>query len=446
MENKSNLKRELGLAAATSIVVGNMIGSGIFTSPQSLAQVANPKITVLAWVITGIGSLLLALSFANLGTKYPSTGGPIVYTNKAFGEFMAFLVSWTFWLGSWIGNAAIITAVMRYLTTFIPALGTNGMLAFTVSSALLWLFTYINYRGVKNAGYVSIVTTVIKIGVILVFMFIALTGFDAGNLQTAATVEANSWGALPAAIAITLWSFVGLESAAISGGEIKNPEKNIRKSTVMGTLLAVLIYIFLSVLAMGSMPQSMLAQTQAPLADIINHITGATWGGYFISGGIVISAIGALSGWVLTTARLAYAAGEDNLFPKFFAKVHPKFKTPHIALIITSLCTNALLMLNYVSNLTEAFDFMINLATLSFIPAYALTACAEIVLTFKKEHKLTVVNFLKHGFLSLIAFVYAIYIIYGAGSESAMWVFILMLIGIPFYVYKKLQNNEEFEA
>lgn len=446
MENKSDLKRELGLAAATSIVVGNMMGSGIFTSPQSLAQVANPKITILAWVITGIGSLLLALSFANLGTKYPSTGGPIVYTHKAFGEFMAFLVSWTFWIGSWIGNAAIITAVMRYLTTFIPALGTNGMLAFAVSSALLWLFTYINYRGVKNAGYVSIVTTVIKIGVILVFMFIALTGFDAGNLQTAATVETNNWGALPAAIAITLWSFVGLESAAVSGGEIKNPEKNIRRSTVLGTLIAVLIYIFLSILAMGSMPQSMLAQAQAPLADIINYITGATWGGYFISGGIAISAIGALSGWVLTTARLAYAAGEDNLFPKFFARVHPKFKTPYIALIVTSLCTNALLMLNYVSNLTEAFDFMINLATLSFIPAYALTTCAAIVLTFKKEYKLTVVSFLKHSFLSLIAFVYAIYIIYGAGSESAMWVFILMLIGIPFYVYKKLQNNEEFRA
>ena len=447
MENKSNLKRELGLAAATSIVVGNMIGSGIFTSPQSLAQVANPKITVTCmghyryWFI--IISLIICKSWNKISVQQEAQ---LFILIRHLVSLWAFLVSWTFWLGSWIGNAAIITAVMRYLTTFIPALGTNGMLAFAVSSALLWLFTYINYRGVKNAGYVSIVTTVIKIGVILVFMFIALTGFDAGNLQTAATVEANSWGALPAAIAITLWSFVGLESAAISGGEIKNPEKNIRKSTVMGTLLAVLIYIFLSVLAMGSMPQSMLAQTQAPLADIINHITGATWGGYFISGGIVISAIGALSGWVLTTARLAYAAGEDNLFPKFFAKVHPKFKTPHIALIITSLCTNALLMLNYVSNLTEAFDFMINLATLSFIPAYALTACAEIVLTFKKEHKLTVVSFLKHGFLSLIAFVYAIYIIYGAGSESAMWVFILMLIGIPFYVYKKLQNNEEFEA
>ena len=445
MENKSNLKRELGLVAATSIVVGNMIGSGIFTSPQSLAQVASPKITILAWIITGIGSLLLALSFANLGTKYPSTGGPIVYTHKAFGEFMAFLVSWTFWIGSWIGNAAIITAVIRYLTTFFPQLGESGMLAFLVSSALLWLFTYINYKGVKNGGYVSIVTTVIKIGVILVFMVIAIYGFDASNLQTVATAEANSWGALPAAIAITLWSFVGLESAAISGGEIKNPEKNIKRSTVIGTVLAVLIYIFLCVLAMGSMPQEMLANAQAPLADIINYITGSTWGGLFISGGIAISAIGALSGWVLTTARLAYAAGEDDLFPKFFAKVHPKYNTPSVALIITSVCTNALLILNYVSNLTEAFDFMINLATLSFIPAYALTACAEIILTFKKKHKITLLGFLKHSFLSLLAFAYAIYIIYGAGAESAMWVFILLLIGVPLYVYKKLQDREVTE-
>lgn len=443
MEKKAHLKRELGLAAATSIVVGNMMGSGIFTSPQSLAEVASPMITVLAWVITGIGSMLLALSFANLGTKYPTTGGPIVYTHKAFGEFMAFLVAWTFWLGSWIGNAAIITAVIRYLTTFFPQLGTNGLLAFAVCSALLWAFTYINYKGVKNAGYVSIVTTVIKIGVILVFLVIACFGFDAANLSTAVSAEANSWGALPAAIAITLWSFVGLESAAISGGEIKNPEKNIRRSTVLGTLLAVIIYIFLSILAMGSMPQDMLAKAQAPLADILNHVTGSTWGGYFISGGIVISAAGALSGWVLTTARLAYAAGEDKLFPKFFAKVHPKYKTPHVALIITSICTNILLMLNYVSNLTEAFDFMINLATLSFIPAYALTACAEIVLTFRKEHKITLLSFVKHGFFSLLAFAYAIYIIYGAGSESAMWVFILMLIGIPFYVYKKMQSEEE---
>lgn len=440
--NQPTLKRELGLAAATAIVVGNMMGSGIFTSPQSLAQVSSPFITILAWIITGIGSVILALSFANLGSLYPSSGGPIVYTYKAFGEFTAFLVSWTFWIGSWIGNAAIMTAVVRYMTTFIPALGENGLLSFAVSSAILWIFTWINYRGVKDAGIVSVVTTVIKLGVILIFMIIALWGFNPEYLTVPSSPEVAGFGALPAAIAVTLWSFIGLESAAVSGGEIKYPERNIKRSTFLGTLLAAVIYLFLSVLAMGAMPQSALASSSAPLADIINHITGSTWGGHFISLGIVISAGGAAVGWILTTARLSFAAGEDNLFPKFFSKVHPKYRTPHVSLIISSLCTNLLLILNYSSNLTSAFDFMINLATLAFIPAYALTACAEIILTFKKKISFSWISFIKHSFLSLIAFFYSIYIIYGAGAESAMWMFILMFIGIPFYVYKKLQDTK----
>lgn len=444
MENHqdNNLKRELGLTAATAIVVGNMIGSGIFTSPQSLAQVSNPLTTILAWIITGIGSVLLALSFANLGTKYPTTGGPIVYTNKAFGEFTAFLVAWTFWIGSWIGNAAIITAIIRYLTPFFPVLSENGLVSFLVSSIFLWTVTYINYRGVKEAGMVSIITTTLKLAVILVFVVIAVYGFNPEYLTTYSSVDVKGFGSLPSAIAVTLWSFVGLESAVISGGEIKNPEVNIKRSTILGTIFASIIYILLSVLAMGGLSQSELATSDAPLSAIINSITGGTWGGAFISLGIVISAAGAASGWIMTTGRAAYAAGEDGLFPKFFAKIHPKYKTPATALIISTLCTNLLLILNYVSSLTEAFDFMINLATLSFIPAYAISACAEIILTYKKGQKLTFSRFMKHSFFSLLAFIYAIYIIYGSGSNAAMWVFILLLIGIPFYVYKKLQEKQ----
>ena len=442
MENHNeNLKRELGLTAATAIVVGNMMGSGIFTSPQSLAQVSNPTTTILAWIITGLGSVLIALSFANLGTKYPTTGGPILYTHKAFGEFMAFLISWTFWIGSWIGNAAIITAIIRYLTTFFPILSENGLLSFIVSSAFLWLVTYINYKGVKEAGIVGIVTTTLKLGVILVFLIIAVYGFDINNLKTYSSTQVTGLGSLPSAIAVTLWSFIGLESAVISGGEIKNPKVNIRKSTVLGTIFAAIIYLLLSILSMGGLSQSELAVSDAPLSAIINNITGGTWGGAFISLGIIISAAGAASGWILTTGRIAYAAGEDGLFPKAFAKIHPKHKTPTIALIVSTICTNLLLILNYVSSLTEAFDFMINLATLSFIPAYAVSACAEIILTYKSGEKLTFAKFLKHGLFSLLAFFYSIYIIYGSGSEAAMWVFILMLIGIPFYTYKKLQEG-----
>lgn len=439
-ENKPTLKRELGLMSATAIVVGNMMGSGIFTSPQSLAQVSSPAISILAWIITGLGSVFLALSFANLGSKYPSTGGPIVYTKKAFGEFTAFLVAWTFWIGSWIGNAAIITAIIRYLTPFFPALSENGLLSFALSSLILWLFTYINYKGVKEAGFIGVLTTVLKLGVILVFIAIAIWGFNPEYLGTYSSPNVTGLGALPAAIAVTLWSFIGLESASISGGEIKNPEKNIKRSTILGTIFAALIYILLSVLAIGGLPQAQLAVSDAPLSSIINNITGANWGGGFISLGIVISAAGATSGWILTTGRAAFAAGEDNLFPKFFSKIHKKHSTPYVALIISGVCTNILLCLNYVSSLTEAFDFMVNLATLSFIPAYALTACAEILLTINKQHKLTFGRFMKHAFFSLLAFAYSIYVIYGSGAESAMWILILLLVGTPFYVYKKIQE------
>ena len=441
-DNNKDLKRELGLVAATAIVVGNMIGSGIFTAPQSLAQVSNPISTIVAWIITGLGSLFLALSFANLGTKYPATGGPVIYTRKAFGEFMAFIVTWTFWIGSWIGNAAIITAIIRYLTTFFPSLSSNGTLAFIISSLFLWTVTYINYRGVKEAGIIGVITTTLKLSVILVFVVIAIYGFNPEYLKTYSSPSVQGFtSTLPSAIAVTLWSFIGLESAVISGGEIKNPEVNIRRSTIYGTILAALIYLILSILAMGGLSQSELAASDAPLSAIINNITGGTWGGTFISLGIVISAAGATSGWIMTTARVAYAAGDEGIFPKFFANLHPKFKTPTTALIVSSICTNLLLILNYVSNLTEAFDFMINLATLSFIPAYALSACAEIILTYRDNEQLSFGRFIRHAFFSLLAFSYALYIIYGSGSESAMWVFILMLLGIPFYTYKKLQEK-----
>ena len=191
---------------------------------------------------------------------------------------------------------------------------------------------------------------------------------------------------------------------------------------------------------MGGLPQAELAQSNAPLADIINHITGASWGGGFIALGIIISALGATSGWILTTARLAFAAGEEGLFPSFFKKIHLKYQTPVTALIISGICTNLILILNYIGSLNSAFDFMVNLATLSFIPAYALTAGAEIILLFKTR-EMNIIKFILLNIRPLLGFFYAIYIIYGSGANSAMWLFILMFIGIPFYIYQQVAEK-----
>ncbi|WP_035377961.1 amino acid permease [Fervidicella metallireducens] len=437
------LKREIGLFAATAIVVGNMIGSGIFMAPQGLASVSNPKTTILAWIITAVGSMLLALSFAKLGAAYPKTGGPIVYTKEAFGEFPAFLIAWTYWVGAWAGNAAIITGFMSYLNYFIPELGNNRLLAFIVSSGILWFFTFINIKGAKEAGIVSIITTVLKILPLIIFAGIAAWNFNPDYLNTVASDKVSGMDTLPAAIAITLWAFIGLESATVPAGEIKNPERNIKLSTIYGTLITAIIYILISVLAMGGMSQGDLANSTAPLADIINNLTGSHWGGTIIALGAIISTLGATSGWILTAARGAFAAGEDKLFPEIFAKLHPKYNTPHASLIISGVAANILLVMNYVGSLTSAFNFMLLLATLAVLPAYTFTTAAEIILLVKHDDRFNLGNFIKNSFISLLGFAYSIYAIYGTGAEVVMYGFILMLVGIPFYVYMKLQNRGE---
>jgi len=433
------LKRDLGLWAATAIVIGNMIGSGIFTAPQSLAAASNPTSSIIAWLITSVGSLFLALVFAKLGALYPRSGGPIVYTRLAYGEFAAFLIAWTFWIGMWIGNAAIITAVVRYLTIFFPALGTNGLLAFIVSSSILWLFTLINLKGVKEAGFVGIVTTVAKISVLIVVIAVAFWGFSFDNFYTVSAAELSGFGSIPVAVAITLWSYIGLESASVTGGEIKNPARNIKLSTILGFSITAVIYILTSFAAMGAMPQSELANSTAPMSDIINRISGGTWGGWFMALGVIVAAGGATSGWILTTARSSFAAGEEKLFPSFFARVHKRYSTPSVSLIVSGVLANVLLSLNYVLSLTDAFNFMILLATLAFLPAYSFSAAAQILLTNTEEKSWR--KLLKASIIPLLAFIYCVYTTYAAGAEVAMYTFILMLLGIPVFVVMRLQNR-----
>jgi basic amino acid/polyamine antiporter, APA family len=439
---KLELKRELGLTAAVAIVVGNCIGSGIFTSAASLAAASNPKTAIIAWIITSVGSLLIALSFASLGTAMPRTGGPIVYTRAAFGDFAGFLIAWTYWIGAWVGNAAIITAFMLYFTYFVPSTATP-VLAFLITSGILWLFTIINILGVKGAGRVSVITTILKVAALIVFVVIAALHFNPAMLATSSSAGVEGMHTLPAAIAIALWAFVGIESATVPAGEIKNPEKNIRKSTIYGTLLAAAIYMIVSIVGMGVLDQKTLASSNAPLADIINKATGGTWGGNFIAFGAIISTLGASSGWILTTARSAFGASQDKLFPAFFGKIHPKYLTPANSLIISALTANVLLVLNYMGTLSSAFNFMLLLATLAFLPAYAFSAAADIILLKNRSSEFHLFSFLKNSLIALLAFAYSIYAIYGTGATVVMYGFILMLLGIPVYLYMMLQNNKK---
>ena len=252
--------------------------------------------------------------------------------------------------------------------------------------------------------------------------------------------EGKGLNTIPLAATSTLWAFVGLESATVTAGEIKNPEKNVKKSTIYGIIIAAAIYVLISVASMGAMSNSELAMSSAPLTSILTNALGSSIG-KALTVAVVICILGTTIGWLMSTARVAYAAGEDGVFPKFFGKIHPKYDTPANAIIIGSVLVNILLVMNYQKSMVSSFTFITILATLSYLPVYLLTVAAEIMLSFKKGEKITFTGFIKKSFVPLIAFVYTLWTIYGSGAETVMWGFILMLAGIPFYIYNHHKNN-----
>ena len=225
---EKQMRKEITLFMATMLVCGNMIGSGVFMLPATLAEVSGPISTIIAWILTTIGSILIALSFANLGSKYPSTGGAYQYTKEAFGEFAGFLSAWLYWNGSWIGNAAIIVALASYSSAIIPALN-NPTVSIIFTSSILWIFTFINIVGVKKAGKIQSFVTVFKIGFFALFIIVAFLNFDSSNILPLIP-DGKGLNTIPLAATSTLWAFVGLESATVTAGEISNPEKNVKKS------------------------------------------------------------------------------------------------------------------------------------------------------------------------------------------------------------------------
>ena len=247
-----NLKRTMGLTMATALVVGNMVGSGVFLLPASLASVAGP-VSIIGWVFTGIGAMLLALVFARLGRTFPRTGGPYAYSRRAFGDFIGFQTAWGYWIAAWAGNAAIAVAFVGYLAVFWGDLGSNNLLAALVGIAVIWLLTFVNIAGARETGAVQVVTTVLKFVPLAIIGVVGLFFIDGDNLTPFA--PEGTWSAISAAAPLTLWAFIGLESATVAAGEVKDPERTIPRATIIGTLAATLVYILTTVAVMGVVPQ-----------------------------------------------------------------------------------------------------------------------------------------------------------------------------------------------
>jgi APA family basic amino acid/polyamine antiporter len=434
-QNKNNKK--LGLWMSTSLVIGNMIGAGVFLMPAALA--AYGGISIIGWLASSLGTFVLALVFSKLSKLFlDKSGGPYAYTKAGFGEFAGFLVAWGYWISVWVGMAVMAIAFVSALTVLFPILENNSLVSVLTGLSAIWLLTWVNSKGVRESGKIQVVTTLLKLSPIIMIIVGGFFFFNIDNFIPFNVSDSSNFEAIAITSTMTLYAFLGFESATIPAGNVKDPGKTIPRATILGTLITTMVYILGTIAVMGMLPLGELAISPAPFADAMGVMTGELGRG-LVAGGAAIAAFGALNGWILIVGQLPKATAKDKLFPGIFKKEN-KNGVPVYGMLIGSALASVVMLMNYTEGLVEQFRFLILLGTLTALVPYLFTAAAYVSILLEK--KLPSQPWLGIYGMGSLAFSYALWAIFGAGEKSVFWGFILLMIGIPFYVFVKWKNKD----
>jgi APA family basic amino acid/polyamine antiporter len=425
---KTSSPRKLGFWMAVALVTGNMIGSGVFLLPASLAPYGLNSL--IAWFFTAAGGIGLAFVFSRLSRAFPHGSGPYAYTHNAFGPMPAFLVAWGYWVSCWVGNAALATAGVSYLEPFIPRIGTTPQVSAALVLVFVWLFTAVNCAGVRAAGWVQAATTALKIIPLLAIAAVGLFTLRPADVTVVAAVPFSA-GAVTASATLTLWALLGLESATIPSGKVENPARTIPRATILGTVLTTVIYIMVCTTVLIVMPTARLASSNAPLADVARMFWGET-GATLVALAAAVSAFGALNGWILLQGEVPHVLARDGVFPKVFARAS-RANTPVFALVFGSVLVTALVLLNINEATVQVFTFMVLVSTSAALVVYLVCCLALLRLWWLGQ-----LGEARRGTFGLaavgaLAGLYSLWAIAGAGREAAMWGGVLFGLGVPVY-------------
>lgn len=422
----NNAPRLFGFWMCCALVVGNMIGSGIFLLPVALAPYGLNS--VLAWLFTASGAVALAVVFARLSRAFPRAGGPYAYTHAAFGAFPAFLVAWGYWISIWVGNAAIATGAVSYLTPLFPWVGAlPGRSAF-VTLVVLWLLTLVNCYGVRAVGWMQNITTLMKLVPLVAIVGVGVWFVRGTELVAPVPL---SLGGTTAAATLTLWALLGLESATIPADRVRDPARTIARATLVGTIATSIICVAACSVVLLLLPGAQVASSNAPFADAARLLWGdrvAQCVAFFAA----VSGFGALNGWILLQAELPRAMAMAGVFPRIFAQESPR-QTPTFALIFTSALVSVLVIMNFHSSMAKVFTFMILLSTTACLIMYLLCCLALLALMWRGHLAGARRGSAPLAAVGVAAALYSLWTIVGAGREAALWAAVLLVLGVPVF-------------
>lgn len=422
--------RRFGLPVAICLVMGNVIGGGIFLLPASVAPFGT--ISLLAFAVLTLGAIALALVFGRLAQRHPQTGGPYVYVRAAFGDFAGFLAAYSYWMTAWVSNAALAVASVGYLAVLFPAVGEHKWSMCLAALAVQWLPALSNLAGTRYVGAVQVVATVLKLVPLLLVAVGGLFFFDPANLGPFQATGQSPVGAVSASAAILLFSYIGVESAAVSAGEVRDPARNVGRATVLGTVGAATVYLLGTLAVFGLVNHDELVSSEAPFTDAVNAMFGGTWGGTLVAGAAVISMVGALNGWTLLGAQTPYAAAKDGLFPKVFEQ--KQRGVPVAGVLVTVVLASALTVYNYTAGSAAVFEALVLITTFTATVPYLLSTAAQLYfLASGQSERVRRGQLVRDGVLAGVAFAFSMWLVAGSGYAAVYQGVLFLFAGVLAY-------------
>jgi amino acid transporter len=427
----SESRKSLGIAACTAIVVGNMVGSGFYLSPAAVAPYGN--LAILTWIVMGAGAICLGLTFARLARLAPATGGPYAYTRLAYGDFPGFLIAWGYWISIWASLPVIAVALAGAVVDLFPMLRGRGMVV-ALTLGAIWVVVFVNLRGVGAAGLMSQVTTYAKLvpfGAVAVvgLLYVDTSHFSEFNPSGMPILQAGA-----ALAPLTMFAFLGLESATVPAGDVRDPERTIPRSTVLGITIAATLYVFGTIVVMGVLPRQELVHSIAPFSDAARVMWGRA-GAISIAIAVILSSIGALNGWTLLMGQVPMAAARDGLFPPLFGSLSTR-NVPAIGIVVSAVLATLLVLVQAAGSggFSAFYTLVVGLSTMAAVIPYAFCALAGSLVSARVSGGARIPRVTA---VELVAFVFAMFTLYGCGAEPVLYGLVLLLLGIPVFVWQR---------
>ncbi|MBX7434880.1 arginine-ornithine antiporter [Mycobacterium sp. Y57] len=440
----------LGLAALTAIVVGSMIGSGIFALPSQMAGSAAPGPLLIGWGITGVGMLTLAFVFQTLARRKPHVdGGVYGYAKAGFGNYIGFTSAFGYWASAFMGNVAYLVLLFATLDYFVPGTFTEGTTVSAIigASVLLWVVHFLILSGVQTAAFINVVVTIAKVVPILTFIGVAIVGFKAGLFT------ADFWGhttqidgeplgttmhQVRNMMLITVWVFIGIEGAAVYSQRAKS-RTDVGKATVVGFLAVLALLLAVNFLSYGLMEQAKIAGLADPsMAGLMEEQVGS-WGAGFISLGLIVSLLGALLAWVLLCAEILRVPAEETVMPEVFGRENAH-GSPAAALWLTNGCVQVVLVLTLF--LPSTYTGLVYMATSLILLPYLWSAAYQVLLAVRGETYGNGEGRTKDLIIGGIALIYAIWLVYAGELKYLLTAALFYLIGTVLFVWARREKGQ----